>query len=329
MPPLKRLTVLLGAGASYDCANASSTINLDWRPPLARELFNIAHRKAFEPLLRSFAGARFLSAELAELSLDSSFSIESQLREYSVHPDTRIREHYLDIPRYLRQLILTCTSRYTPTPGSYLRLVKALLADSPHDVLFITLNYDDLLERALLLLDERLSFLNVNQYVLPGRRVLVCKVHGSVDWVVQMTPHKVGADTVHYKLPKRPWQITMSHQALQLDQYPVITPPLTGKSLDDFACPEQHVQVIPDFLPTCEKFLFVGTSGLDDNVLHLIETAAPKPKAIHYVGADDIADVRRKIEATAPRLRLKTNEHYAGGFRKYLADPAFQRFLIL
>src|SRR5262245_45814584 len=101
----KSIAVMVGAGASMDCANAASIVNDEWKPPLAKELFDISSRQVFDNVLSRFRGASALACELAELSRLPNLSLEQRLRDYHSHSDPRIRSHYLDVPRYLGALL--------------------------------------------------------------------------------------------------------------------------------------------------------------------------------------------------------------------------------
>ncbi|GAJ08050.1 unnamed protein product, partial [marine sediment metagenome] len=153
---LSKACVVLGAGASYDVAGEGSPlINANFRPPLARDLFDINGHPDYWYVMQSYNGAAVLSQELAPLILSGEISIERELRRYAEHKDERIRQNFKHIPAYLRDLLFRASTEYTHVPSSYMRLIIKLLADYPHDVLFITLNYDNLLESALERFDSR------------------------------------------------------------------------------------------------------------------------------------------------------------------------------
>src|SRR5260370_9449870 len=72
-------------------------------PALARELFG--QREAFWPILERYPGAHVVSADLGELIRTGSVNIEAKLREYAEHTDPRIRNHFKQVPPYLRDVI--------------------------------------------------------------------------------------------------------------------------------------------------------------------------------------------------------------------------------
>ena len=84
---------------------------------------------------------------------------EEQLRGYAQHGDQRIREAFKQVPAYLRDLLFAFSQQYTAVAGSYVRLAKRLLADAQYGVLFLSLNYDNLLELKSCSIRHRLGYL--------------------------------------------------------------------------------------------------------------------------------------------------------------------------
>lgn len=181
---LPKVCVILGAGASKDVHNGSAPILLqgNYRPPLARDLFAISTHPEYFAVLQRYPGAQSLAAVLSPPSDSSGFDLESRLRELAEHPDERVRQQFKQVPPYLRDLLWFASYQYTPTPGTYLQLVYALLADSPHHVLFLVLNYDTLLEQALAQFDGTFIYDSITAYVREDRQSKVVKLHGSINW---------------------------------------------------------------------------------------------------------------------------------------------------
>ena len=104
---------------------------------------------------------------------------EKELKHYANHKDEVIREHFKHIPAYLRDLLFRASRYYTRVPSSYIRLVQKLLAEYPHDVLFLVLNYDNLLESALERFNTKMfKFREINQYIDDNRKAKDVKLHG-------------------------------------------------------------------------------------------------------------------------------------------------------
>jgi hypothetical protein len=147
-----RPLVVLGAGASFDCASKEVPRNRDYRPPLVTELFE--PRKEFARILHRYPLAEQAAAGIRTALSSGSIAIEAFLRDElrdSEHPHER--RLYWSVPLYLQDLLFEVSSwdppyGYTSQPDSYDRLVKAAMRVD--QVTFVTLNYDVLLDRRLL-----------------------------------------------------------------------------------------------------------------------------------------------------------------------------------
>lgn len=100
---MKKVAVILGAGASYDVSNGTVPItNEEMRPPLARELFDVR----FWQWRRYYRGAEVLGMELGRLAQrqEEPFDLEARLRDHAESSDVRTRRAFRDIPPYLRDV---------------------------------------------------------------------------------------------------------------------------------------------------------------------------------------------------------------------------------
>jgi hypothetical protein len=164
------------------------------------------------------------------------------------------------------------------------------------------LNYDRFLETALGRFDsQQFSFQGLDDYVNPRRQAKVIKVHGSVNWASPMsnTQNTGWRDAVasyepavndiiaidNRTDPSSAWRNPPNGDFL----YPRLTAPVTSKS---FVCPENHTNEMRAFLADCHKFLVIGTSGLDDDLLseiatcctgsgYFVQFVSPTPHAVH------------------------------------------------
>lgn len=348
---MEKVAVILGAGASADAWNDTGPPREPaWTPPLARELFG--RRPAFWEVLQRYRGARVLAAELGELARVETFSLEAKLREYSAHPDPRIRAAFKEIPPYLRDLINQVVQRYTynfPIPGTHMRFVMRLLS-SGAQVGFIVLNYDDYLEIALGQFDETLLIRNLDDYVDDTRQALVFKVHGSVDWgspmgeagrsrweeaVADFDPASAAESIMldRSRNETRNWK-TVDRDRGNLWLYPVLTAPLAGKGQTDLVCPPNHLKALRRFVADCHKYLVIGTSGLDEDLLSLLAEASPEVAVVHFVNNEGkaTADVCDRFSKACPAFRRAFHRApleglYSSGFRAYVGSPEFERFL--
>ena len=313
------MCVILGAGASKDVHNGSAPIlnQGNYKPPLARDLFDISEHPDYFPLLSPYPGAESLAARLSPLSHSNEFDLEGELRKLAEHQDGRIRQQFKHVPPYLRDLLWRANYQYTPLAGTYLQLVHTLLADSPHHVLFLVLNYDTLLSQTLQLFDSTFVFDSVSTYVRPDRQAKIVKLHGSINWfkliggshrpwealvrsqdVFKRTPD----DAIHIHDTEGP---LMSVLITNNRPYPILTAPLAGKGMADIVCPSKHIQAAKTFLKDCRKFLIIGTSGRDQDLLSLLDEAVPPSShpSIQLVGEADAEDALRKFETGVGAFR--------------------------
>ena len=237
----------------------------------------------YQVILQRYPGAQGLAQELAPKITSGELSIENALREYANHYDQRIRAHFKEIPPYLRDLIALCSRDYVDIPSCYTQLAYRLLAHVPHDILFLVLNYDDLLEQALILFE--LEFTDISHYVMEDRQAKVVKIHGSINWFKPLAGRASDWEIIVKRLDmtQRPAdnEIIVRNSVVSTKGsesggnaiYPLITAPLAGKNLTEPECPNEHLDRAREFLEDCQKFLIVGTSGLDGDLMEFLDSA--------------------------------------------------------
>ena len=350
---LPKICVILGAGASYDVRNEGfSFLNRGLQPPFAQQLFDLEQRGEFRSIIGDYEGAVVLAQELASRSRSSDFNLEKELRILSEHTSQLVKNHYKHIPPYLRDLLLVCSYEYTSYPSCYVRLVKTLMADEPSEVLFLVLNYDDLLEQALYRFTEgALRFESLDDYVRPGRSVKVVKLHGSINWF-----KPIGAASVNWKamvkesdvLAKSPdSEVRVATKLGKSDQrrthemvldrqrvYPVLTAPLAGKGATAAVCPEAHLLTAREFIVDCERFLIIGASGQDDDLLALLhESAKTRRPLVNFVSGNEGEGQKvwqRFVERVGEFGSVTTRAGqlaFDGGFQAYVASNELIKFL--
>lgn len=342
---LPKVCVILGAGASTDVHNGSAPVLNGgiFKPPLARDLFAIGKHPEYFPILSPYPEAQSLASVLSPLSDVAEFDLESRLRELADHPDDRVRQQFKHVPPYLRDLLWRASYEYTHTPGTYLQLIYALLADVPHHVLFLVLNYDTLLEQALALF-PKMDFSNVESYVREDRQVKVVKLHGSINWFKligranQSWENLVGSQDVFQRTPDHEIYIEntagplMSVLITENRPYPILTAPLAGKGMADIVCPSMHIQAAKEFLQDCRKFLVIGSSGLDQDLLApLNEAVQPSSHpALQLVGGSDaelaLEKFERGVRAFRNRRITPPGFLFSSGFRQYVDSGDLRRF---
>lgn len=342
---MKRAAVIVGAGASYDVHwdREDPHLRNEFRPPLANELFDAR----FWPQRSSYNGAAALGAELGMLAKNGALALEEKLTEYANSADSRTRRLFRDIPPYLRDVLNDASYRYSALPSNYITLARRLLADGTHEIVFISLNYDTLLERALKMFDPTLAISSIDDYVHSDRQASVVKIHGSTDWGVPMPgSERIGEwpqaiegfdplsaqderDIVLYDTRDSTvsWRWRETNELL----YPRLTAPMTDK---EFVCPESHTDFLRSFLPNCHKYLVIGTSGLDNDLLDFMSKLVPDdPCVVNYVNKNGTvtAEVRKNFETRIVGFEkasiFKFSVNYAGGFTAFLRGQNIESFL--
>lgn len=349
----EKICVILGAGASFDVRGAGSpVITAGFQPPLARDLFNLEEHDEFRPILAEYPGAVVLAQGLASKSSFRDFDLEKELRRLAEHPEEQIRQHFKDIPPYLRDLLLMCSYRYTSYPSSYILLVQALLAEVPSDILFLVLNYDDLLEQAIYRYSNgELYFESLDDYVRSDRSLRLVKLHGCINWFKPIGPahndwkRLLREANVLTKPQDDEIQVVGSrgkpeqHRTYQIELggqrgYPVLTAPLAGKGSAEMVCPANHLMEAREFLSECPRFLIIGSSGLDVDLLDLLkESATVQSPWAYFVNGTKATgvEVRERFASNIPNFRelssIDGEVAFEGGFHSFVAGDSLVDFL--
>ncbi len=196
MPPPEIVTVVLGAGASYAVADGRSPVDEKFRPPLTRGLFNLNERPWLLELTHSLPGVIRLQSDLARAAESDERGLERLLQDLAQHPVRERRRWFRDVPPFLQAQIHRASRQYlklqahclpgTPGGGNYQKLVDDLFhTGTDRWVVFITLNYDDYLEQALAIGNEAVT--SMRDYAHPGRAWRMVKLHGSINWFVDLS----------------------------------------------------------------------------------------------------------------------------------------------
>ena len=211
------------------------------------------------------------------------------------------------------------------------------------------LNYDDMLEQALYrFTNGDVHFESLDDYVSTAYPAKVIKLHGSINWFKLIGPQNtewktsVRNNDVLFKSPddaihvattngrsdnKPTYQIEISGQRV----YPILTAPLAGKGATAMVCPEKHLATAREFLNDCSRFLIIGASGLDDDLLELlresVRTRSPRVRFVSGSKAQGI-EIWRRFESKVGPFRSVIGEvAFDGGFRDYVKSDAAANFL--
>lgn len=329
------LTVVLGAGSSYDCAGGETPVRSDprHRPPLAKDLFS----PAFETILARYpkVGARadeFRTKLAKGQSFEDIFRkvLESAYRNGAIWP--------YQVPLYLREVLWTVSDDYLQGSSKFDTLVRSVLESKFRQVLFVNLNYDLFLERALTDYDGH-DFNDLGSYSPASKRWFYVKPHGSVNWgsILENCPTD-GAGVLRPSLLKEA-------PVLSKDLIPVMwsrwsgdfytpggNPPgfpypriiVPANEPKEFICPENQVQMAKRFMGECDHFLLIGFSGHDSHIVDLLKHIPDASRVVIVSGGDAtevLQRLRSRIETLVSGVKVDLHDE---GFGKYIEGLAFE-----
>lgn len=340
----KKLTIILGAGASHSLnPDPKALDNQGFRPPLASDIFR--GNREFRAILNKYPLAEILASDIDRKIRQNKegVGLEQILKDYESNlksgKDSLITRNFLQIPLYLNELFGEIGVHFTKQPDEYNNLVTLAL-DKVDDVLFLTLNYDTLLEIPLAR-SFGIDFSNETDYISQQGWSLV-KLHGSTNWYRQF-PQQVQdlGDVAYFQLLKTsplplPLQKTFVFTKYfehankyegQTPVYPAITVPVDGKY--DINCPESHETRAKEFLADCTNYLIIGTSGKDQDLLDLLKNNAKGGKTL-VVGREEASTnkTRENFMLAVPQLQSNFDAYFhQRGFSQFVDGGKLDDFL--
>ncbi|TSC72616.1 MAG: hypothetical protein G01um101438_333 [Parcubacteria group bacterium Gr01-1014_38] len=341
----KRLTIILGAGASYSVNPDGKALDTPgYRPPLAHEIFRGS--REFRVILNKYPLAELLASDIDRRIKQNrqGVGLEQILRSYeqevTAGRDSHIARQFLQIPLYLNELFGEITTHFTKQPDEYNNLVNIALGHLD-EVLFLTLNYDNLFEIALSRISS-VDFSAEHHYTHDDKWKLV-KLHGSVNWYRQFSGYQIteASDKEYFA------QLQRTPLPLQLDDrfiltslheharkyignapvYPALTVPVDGKY--QLNSPPEHIQSATDFLSGCENYLIIGTSGRDRDLLDLLQQHARQGKVLVVGREQENAErTKRNFQEVVPQFRSDMSVYsHPRGFSEFVDSGALDEFL--
>ncbi len=291
----EQLIVITGAGASRDATN-SYPFEEAWRPPLVGKLF--ADRAKFTEVLGYYPDAQTLAPDLRAASgSKTGLTLETYLREHIVNSSNEYdRRRYRAVPLYLQHLLFDVGRLFTPHAANYDRLVNATLRASSN-VVFVTLNYDTILDNRLALRDP---IDEMADYIRTETPWSLVKLHGSVNWVRRILNEIRGgdmyltsvlgrlgddlalADEIEYIRAGGLETLRRAGQPPRI-YYPALSVPLGPD--DELNCPPDHVAFLIERLQATDglDILTIGYSGLDSAVLDLLRKSGNSLRSLLVV----------------------------------------------
>jgi hypothetical protein len=357
------IMVIFGAGASYDScptydlqfANRNRPqINNRDGPPLANELFD-STRPIFAGWMDRFSAVKEVVPFLQNPPPNSS--VEHELEKLQAEANDRglrfsmyrKRQQLAAVRFYLRHMLIECErnwSRITHDITNYKTLVDRIetFRKDGEAVCLVTFNYDTILEEAL---RTRLGIIvqDVADYIAEDYKVI--KVHGSTNWVHQVVApaiknvQKRADNDIANELITSAAPLGLKFGGLTIDTsgnmakssvgdqvfYPALAIPVETKS--EYECPESHVRILQDCLPTVSKLLIIGWRATEHRFLEMLTEKIGRRLRLMVVtgseeGSKEIVDRLMKSGLT-----LKTDgiEFNTQGFSNFIISKQCDKFL--
>jgi hypothetical protein len=301
------LMVILGAGASYDAINeiVHGNVNDGVRPPLSEQL--VASRSGFsaaalrhppavaaiDELRRAVGGGRNLEAQLAVMQARAARSCPPGKLELAA------------LRYYIRDVVGACSSAVESIGfTNHLQLVRTIEqwrygSDDP--VLYVTFNYDTILERALADV-LGLSMKNLDSYV-GNRHAHLYKLHGSTNWwhktgrwIRALDGHTAEAFAIanladldirgEYVKGAEAFGEEAQRSAGDMVEvrFPAIAIPVEEKP--HFELPPHHEAKLRELLPSVNHVISVGWRGAETHFMDLLAASWKDHKSpIHGITA--------------------------------------------
>jgi hypothetical protein len=334
------LLVILGAGASYD-SDRRRTANLRGKSlPLAQDLFS----ERFAEIASRYDAVQGILGDLRDAP-NVEQVLERLMTERERYPH-RVRQ-LLGATYYIRQVVDDAQkSWWTGAPDrvtNFVELVEQLQRwriDSKDSVVFVTFNYDTLLEKAIQAVTGK-TFRDVNSY--DAEPMPVFKLHGSIDWWQAVTDPRGWGDNPAVvlwadRMIEAATSIQTSPQVMVRDAHepiggpaiPAISLPVITKGDGAFACPSTHLDSLRDLLPTATRVLVIGWRGAEAHFYSLWkESFTPMqaaPKRILLV------DVENGVRPAWDNLKkgahwLPEGTLFNAGFSGLIGSVALDQFL--
>jgi len=341
----KKLTIILGAGASHSQNIDPEPLDRqEFRPPLTQGIFS--RSRSFGAILHKYPLAETIASDINRRLKQNKpgEGLEQILRSYeerlSKGEDSAITRQFLQVPLYLNELFGEVSQHFTHKPDEYNTLVNQVL-DHTERILFLTLNYDTILEIPLSRIFA-VDFSKPSHYISDSKWMLV-KLHGSVNWYRGFNSYQMASnDESQYfenlKNQKLPLSLSDNYMMVAIPghqhkfignspTYPAITIPVDGKY--ETSCPPEILEKAKSFLKECENFLIIGTSGSDRDLLDLLKENAKGGNTL-IVGREEENTKRTNANFlnAVPQLGGVANRYFhKRGFSEFVDSGELNDFL--
>ncbi|HEY5123414.1 MAG TPA: hypothetical protein VIK14_06730 [Ignavibacteria bacterium] len=347
--------VILGAGASYDSVyqQYDETLTSKWKPPLGNDIFSI--RRNFNDVLKKYPGAIALRSEImAYPDIESYFQNKWDFIQNNFDVLSLMR--LINIQYYLSDLFTQISVNYSSSGLSNIDVMITMAHEyavrKKEDVIFITFNYDTLIESAFQRVLSK-SILKIDDYIKGNIKLYKC--HGSCNWFKTFNGNRIG---YHKDISSKPiyqhiwehrfhlWDInsslgsnielyendldfvaedSKSGDTYRLALFPQLLIPMRTK--DEFVLPENHKNSLGKSLNDVTDILIIGWKGTETHFnKFLSDRLSNRRVAITVVNAGD-----KSIEKQLMSFNINASYNYynnmkatqnkqPGSFSQYIDD---------
>lgn len=325
--------VILGAGASYDSIfnhNYDGDL-LRWCPPLGKDLFS--YKPLCNELLNTYPGAESFRSEVNYCKdIEELFQDKYTLAHEA--NGVNILLQIINVQYYLQHLFSEISKKYVGFgPSNYDTLIRQ--AQDYHiktgeEVLFVTFNYDTLLEKSFEKI-LKIPIKDVRDYI--AYPIKIIKPHGSCNWMKRINIDK-NAGPIHMNgiadflydmtnIASVMNAIASSNEDFVLFDQPIIDyrhekyfafPQLLIplKAKDDFILPVDHLETLKKGLEKVNDILIIGWKANEESFYNFMkENTYSTSLRVKIVCGED--------KTVASRLRGLNIEDY-----NYFSEPVYQ-----
>jgi hypothetical protein len=241
-------------------------------------------------------------------------------------------------------MLVSCIERWRGSCWgitNYLTLIDEIQRWGSQPTLFVTFNYDALLENAVAACTGRTPN-SIAAYLSLGP-FSIFKVHGSVNWAHPISSFRRDAvpqnDDLHRFIITHAGDLDVSRKFEMVDPlkpvwaeqngrgllFPAIAIPVLTKQR--FECPEDHLNVLIQALPKVTRLLIIGWRGLDQHFLSLIAQHLGPIEAHAVCGSVEASDqVLKRLTDVDIRIRAGRRQPWGLGFSQYVQNRAGVEF---
>jgi hypothetical protein len=334
--------VILGAGASYDCIyDRFRTIentqypngnrlgpNPDMKPPLGSELFDA--RDEFRRILSHHSGALAIS-DNASIASDIEVFLDKMKENAERSKDNHLAWQLISTQLYLRELLLKVSEDYFDVGKSNYSVLLSSAYEYSRvknvDVVFITFNYDILLEKSLAKVTPQ-KIAVVDDYINSGVKII--KPHGSCNWVKKfknIITNTSDTSTIDTILQREAFNFISNdpkfefHDAIEVSQinslnmhnpfkngtehsFPQLAIPLKSKS--DFVCPQPHIDEMERVLNRASEILIIGWKCGEIKFRELLERALAERTIKITIVDRNWQNIESQFKKISPTSQIKS-----------------------